>query len=340
LNKISVFPKPSEANYYISNLVNGLNKSVKFKADYISSGKQIHKIECDILYLNWLENKVIRKNFSKGLISFFYIIFSLWYVKNIKKRRIVMTYHNKIPHATKNNFFSKTLAKKTLRSIYNFSDLVIVHSKYAKDYCTRLYGYDKKVVFVPHGNYLPNYRPLDKEHSEKKRVVFLGQIRKYKGIESLIDTFKKISSKNVEFFIYGKPEDNSCKEKVLELTKSDNRIHCDLRFIEDKEIPKIFSRADVLVLPYSGESFLTSGSTILAFTMKTPVIAPNVAMFEDYKDEPFVFLFEDGNYESLKEQIERVIKINQNELAKIQEEAYQKIQNNTWDLYANILDGL
>lgn len=250
----------------------------------------------------------------------------------------MMTYHNKIPHENMNSKLSVNMAKKFLKIVFGLSNKVIVHSNYAKKYLENIYSDNNKIIYVPHGNYLCNYKPLDKTRSDKIRFAFFGQIKAYKGLERLINSFKKVSNDNIELFLIGKPESDQYKDEIIKLICSDERIKYEFRFIDDKEIPEMFSNIDFLVLPYFSESFLTSGSAILSFSMRTPIIAPNTAMFEDYESSSFVRLFKADFEDSLIEVIREVSLIKIEKIRQIQEEAYISVLNNGWDEYVDILD--
>ena len=329
--RIFLFPYDISNNRYIQDLIDSLRDK-----DMIIIGenkkKEILFSNYNIAYFNWLENQIVS---NKKIISLFrlYLVKVLLFILRARGKKIVWTYHNKFPHENK---FSD-IGKKVMDIMYNNSDVVIVHSKYAKQYCRELYSNVDKIMYINHPNYLNSYKPIDKNiDTEIINIGFFGAIRPYKNIEILINMFKSIKSKKIRLSIYGKPYNKSYKEEILELCKEDSRINLDLRFIDDEEISNIFSTIDILFLSYGEESFLTSGSAMLSFSLKTPIIAPKLAMFEDYKDKSYAFLYSD--IEEVKTIIDNISSMDRQRILQLGEQAFSHAQKNSWKQMAENLD--
>jgi beta-1,4-mannosyltransferase len=98
-------------------------------------------------------------------------------------------------------------------------------------------------------------------------------IRPYKGVERLLGLWKTVPQ-NAMLLVAGKPKDEAMREQVsAQGPQPDVRLM--LRRIGNKEIPLLFSAADVAVFPFRDS--LTSGSIALAMSYDVPVIAPRLA---------------------------------------------------------------
>lgn len=326
--RILLFPKPYKSNPYIYNVFNNLKKEYEVitassKLDYFRFWK------FDVIYLNWIENFGADSFFFFSLFTVYFLL-----IRMIAKK-IVWVLHNKIPHNITSEK-NKKRAKKFMKILAKLSNIIIVHSNIAKDYAVQvLKANSSKILVVPHGNYLYNYTPLEKTKREKIVFGYVGQIKPYKNLEMLLDLFCS-RDKNSEFLVFGQPYSEEYKQQLLEKYSKCANIRLELRFIEDEEIPEVFRSIDILILSYDEESFLTSGTAILAFSMKTPIIAPRIGMFLEYEDKEFVFLYR--NEKELEEIIGKVSALPQERLLYLGEIAYNFAKKELdWEIFINAL---
>ena len=155
----------------------------------------------------------------------------------------------------------------------------------------------KKAVFVLHPLYDNFGEKISKEEARKQLkikneelvILFFGFIRKYKGLNILLDAMKEIQNskfKNIKLLIAGEfYEDRKVYDEQIEaLGIKDNLIlHTD--FIPDNEVKNYLCAADVVVQPYRNAT--QSGVTPLAYHFEVPMIVTNVgglpAMVPDNK---------------------------------------------------------
>ena len=116
---------------------------------------------------------------------------------------------------------------------------------------------------------------------EDRILLFFGFIRKYKGLDMLLEAMKLILDKNdpafnhIKLLVAGEfyEDKKGYEEQINRLGISKNLIlHTD--FIPDSEVRIYLSAADLLVQPYRNAT--QSGVTPLAYHFEVPMIVTNV----------------------------------------------------------------
>lgn len=153
------------------------------------------------------------------------------------------------------------------KSIFNFTDLIFVHTNIHKQ--KMIYRYKKnteKIRVISHGVGIEKQvtdnliYELEESYNIKNKsiITFFGTIRPNKGIEYLILAFSKIIQKEKEhhliLLIAGFPPKkwekyfNKLKNLIEELEINDYIRFTG--FVKDETIPIIFQLSDIIVLPY------------------------------------------------------------------------------------------
>ena len=117
-------------------------------------------------------------------------------------------------------------------------------------------------------------------------LLFIGQIRTYKGLDHLVAAYRALKSRNssLRLLIAGQPV--RMPPAALEaLAQVDPGIRIEARRIADEELQLFFAASDVTVLPYS--SVLTSGTAYLSLSFGTPVIAPRAGLLSEVIEDGF-----------------------------------------------------
>lgn len=196
---------------------------------------------------------------------------------------VVWTIHNILPHECRH----RELEIELRRRLCDQADVIHVHGPQVPALAAPSYAIpQRKVVVGAHGSYVGIY-PRGVTSAGARRqlglpddatvLLFLGQLRAYKGLDHLVAAYRAIKRRNLglRLLIAGQPflmPDNA----VAALARGDPDIRIEPRRIGDAEIQVFFAAADVAVLPYS--SVLTSGAAYLALSFGTPVIAPRMGL--------------------------------------------------------------
>jgi glycosyltransferase involved in cell wall biosynthesis len=187
------------------------------------------------------------------------------------------------------------LNRLTLRIQYRLADHLFAHTEKMKQELVESFGVQgERVTIIPFGinNSVPNTALTPREArlrlgigEDEKTILFFGNIARYKGIDYLVDAFKRISqrSEHHRLIIAGRPK--NCEEywtEVREMISADvqrGRVILREDYIPDIEIEIYFKAADVLVLPY--RHIYQSGVLFLGYSFGLPVIATDVGSIRD-----------------------------------------------------------
>lgn len=220
--------------------------------------------------------------------------------------RIVWTMHNLTNHEQSHpryekffNYFLLIIANK-----------IIVHSESGKKIVSNYFRFLKKgkVKIIPIGHYIGYYNnDISKEEARRflnlnesnTVLLFLGYIRKYKGLTNLINSFKQINDDQIKLLIAGKTNDKWIEEEVLSNCRDDRRIKLIFEYIPTDMIQVYMNAADLYICPF--ENILTSSSVILAMSFARPVIAPDIGCIRDTIDNEGGFLYDASDSNALLE---------------------------------------
>lgn len=170
------------------------------------------------------------------------------------------------------------------RRMFGSMDAVIAHSEHGAARLREEVGLDPaRVRVIPHGAFdyltrLPDEKPLPPElgGAEGPVVLFFGLLRPYKGLDTLLRAFREL--KAAELWIVGNPRIDLAPLRSL-AAEAPGRVRFVTRFVEDAEIPAIFRRADVVVLPYRDAEH--SGVLYTGLAFGKPLVLSSVGGFPE-----------------------------------------------------------
>lgn len=165
------------------------------------------------------------------------------------RRPRVMTAHYVLPPHPRRHQLAAA------RRAFGRMDAVVAHSEHGAARLREEIGLDPaRVRVIPHGAFdyltrLPEEKPLpaELEGAEGPVILCFGLLRPYKGVEVLLEAFRRVPE--AELWIVGNPRMDVAPLREL-AAAAPGRVRFVTRFVEDAEIPAIFRRADLLVLPY------------------------------------------------------------------------------------------
>lgn len=210
---------------------------------------------------------------------------------------------------------------KIMKRLSNSMDIVLAPSQFVlKMHVENGYFSNAKCMKLPHGIEIENNRRIEKDY-DIIDILYVGQLFKRKGVQILINAFKKIKHKNIKLHIVGKGPDI---EEFKKLAGSDPRITFH-GFVPEEKLLELYKKANLLVVPSIW--YETFGLIILeSFKCGTPVIGSKIGSIPELiKGGYNGFLFEAGNMDELKEILENLIE-NPSELRRLEEGAIESVK--------------
>ncbi len=225
--------------------------------------------------------------------------------------RIVWTLHNLYPHETR----SRAIDKLARLLLCRMAGSAIVHCEKARAELEREFGRTHNVHVVPHGNYIDAYPPAISKKDARLAlglpldtfvILYFGNVRAYKGIETLITAFGDADLAGAHLVIAGKswPDSAGAEIEVAREAGAEGRITTILKLpggtFDGDEICELMSAADSVVLPF--RQVLSSGSVMLALSYSNPVVCPRLGcLTELLEDCEGAVLYDAGSHEGLVE---------------------------------------
>lgn len=255
----------------------------------------------------------------------------------IARKKIVITIHDiieksKITDDTINKysksvfpFLNKIAIEYYTRTVCLLADKIIVHSEIAKKTLRQDYEVpSKKIKIIPHGI---DQKPSIEKNNNKflirlqkknfKIITFFGFVRKGKGLEDLIDSWKRIDKKVKLLIVGGKhpTKDENYYQQIRQLIKDSNLENQILLcgYVPEEMLPNYFNVSNAFIFPYNGwgEVIASSGALSVVAPYMKPIIATDVPAFEELKKNNSAIIIKKGDSEALSESIKLILTDNE-----------------------------
>lgn len=283
----------------------------------------------DVIHVHWPHGMYLEQYWR-----FPFVVFHLWMYRLLKDN-IVWTVHEL------DEFYETRypiLDRMMVSFLMKVCRQLIVHSDFSAQEIRRRYRFAREISCFRHPSYVGGYpndigREDAREQLELGKDVtvylFLGRIKPYKGVESLIDTFRATHDQESRLLIVGEPFDEETGRRIATLAAADSRIIADIRYLPNDRLQVYMNAADVVVLPFRKTH--TSGSLMLAMSFGKPVIAPAIASIPEYVDGQSGILFDPADPEALRAALLVARGMN---LADMGKQAFARVANMGWTDFA------
>lgn len=211
---------------------------------------------------------------------------------------VVWTVHNRLPHELRFDAEERQL----LSALHRHADAVHVMSPSTRTLLADVIDLDpSKMVTLPHPSYVgcyPSPRPRSVERNARGlddrdfAILFLGQIRPYKGLSDLVAATENIAAvgRRPVLMIVGAATHED-QRTIERLTAHLPEVLVRIGHASDEGISGWFASADVAVFPY--RRILNSGSLHLAATFGVPAVLPRLEhLVDEYGDETWIRFFD------------------------------------------------
>ena len=202
-----------------------------------------------------------------------------------------------------------------------------------------------KATYIPHPLYDNFGEKISREMAranlaigkESFVLLFFGFIRKYKGLDILLDAMALLKNKipHLKLLIAGEfYDDKKQYEDQIKRLGIENDLILNTSFIADNDIKNYLCAANVVVQPYRNAT--QSGVTPLAYHFEIPMIVTNVGGLPSLVPDNVAGLIAEPNARSVAEKIEEFYNKGENHFLPGLKEEKKKY---TWDKMRNsILD--
>lgn len=229
----------------------------------------------------------------------------LRYFKNMSNKKFIITWHANI----KNSRWSwiERIYNPMIEKLLDRADAIIVTSPQLFEASMILQKYADKVHTIP-----LSFNPKYAMQSSKKypinrrfKLLFVGKIRKYKGVEYLLNA---IADLNVTLNIVGNGEELESLKKLVQVLQIVDKVTF-VSDADDEQLVAFYKDADLFVLPSVNEAEAFGVVQLEAMANGLPVINTNLE-----SGVPFVSLHDFSgitvqpkNAKELKGAIEKII---------------------------------
>jgi len=279
-------------------LVNSINP-----LNWFIVASKLKKENADLVIFDWWHPFF---GFCHGVISFL--------LRKEYKNKILFITENVVSH--EDNFIDRFLTMFGLRNASKFLTLSRIVEKDVQQYAKgkKVYRSELPVYDCYQQNNNIDFQKTKEELGFNKNsivLLFFGYVRKYKGLDILIEAFPKIIKENPESRLlivgefYDKPDlyfDQIKKFGIEDKVKVVNE------FVPNEEVAKYYEVSDIVILPY--RSATQSGILNVAYGFNKPVIVTDVGGLAEFVDEGKTgFVVEPDSPDSIGESVKNFIKV-------------------------------
>ena len=217
-------------------------------------------------------------NYSHVGQSYFYIVWFLRLIKKIAGIKLMVTCHDVTPHSERRGEMHNR------KKIFDVADYLLVHTDNSIKELRELFGI-KISKIVKHPFPIMNLSKLSAINTPIAKdtdFLFIGHLRKDKGIEFLLDAWKDFYKMNKRATL------KVCGRKLSDIDFDENdlskyNIEFKLHYINDEEYYRYVKSARYVILPYIQGT--NSGIISTVLSLGTDVITSDIPMF---KENPMV----------------------------------------------------
>lgn len=226
----------------------------------------------DIFHLHWPEQLLGREAGLAGWIR--WVRFRALLARlRVRRTPLVYTLHNHRPH-------DGDVSARLARAYRELAALTRVEIHLVPEPARTT---SAVVMNIPHGAYREPFSRYPRSTPQSGRLLAFGILKRYKGIERLLDVFSSIDESGASLRIVGEPADTSTVAAVEASSRADPRVTARYGFVSDEALVTEVTEAQLVVLPY--EELHSSGAVLVALSLDRPVLIPESPTAGALRDE-------------------------------------------------------
>lgn len=256
------------------------------KTRKVPEGVSIRSIINSVNPFNWLSvGRKIRKEKPDLIIIRYWLPFMGPALGTIARRakknghtKVISLVDNAIPHEKR--FGDKMFSNYFLKSCHAF---LAMSQSVIKD--LQQFNVSRLTTFSEHPLYTSFGEPQDKKESRKKLgldpdgkyMLFFGLIRRYKGLDLLLEAMadERVKKSGIRLIVAGEYyEDKTYYDEIISRLKLGDQVVLHTKFIPDEDVKWYFSACDIVTQTY--HSATQSGVTKIAIQFEKPSLVTNV----------------------------------------------------------------
>jgi len=253
-------------------------------------------------------------------------------IKSVCEAKFVYTAQDVIPKKTRKHH------RRALKSLYAKALHIFVNAQQNREMLLEMFPRTDagKITVIPLADLTAFVNsdtdtPFPDIPENKKIILFFGNIEPRKGLHVLLESFRSVVKSVPEAFllIVGKPfEDIDAYLRLASNPDITDKLIFHHYYLPLEEIPALFSRVDVVAIPYV-EGW-NSAVIATAYSNGRPVIASNIGGFDEVVDDGNTgLLVPPGDAPALAGAIVSILGDN-NLYSRMQENVKEKSRLNSW----------
>ncbi|MEY2846751.1 MAG: hypothetical protein RL076_2297 [Chloroflexota bacterium] len=249
---------------------------------------------------------------------------------------IVWTVHNALPHECPH----PAIATRTVAHVLAQCHAVSVHHHATRTLLMEQYAPRVPIHVIPHGHNVQPFGAMPSRTdaryqlglpADKPVLLYMGMIRRYKGLETLIEAMALLP--HMHLIIAGFAADTDYLSEIHRHTARRINVTIRPRFLPDHEAAVYLAACDMLILPY--RAITTSGMLVNAQAAGIICVVPNLPpLLEQVRDAVSGFVYPAENSSALAQTIERAM--HHPERTSIAAHAQRQLAGHTWPQVAQL----
>ncbi len=223
-----------------------------------------------------------------------------WWLARRRGYRLAWTVHEVDVHDMRTLTW---LHEASRRGLWRIADVVFTHTPDVRAEAVRRWGPRPHLHTIPIGSYEGAYPASCSRQEARGRLgipedafafVFFGNVRPYKGIDLLIESFRQVQRQHphAHLILAGRPYSPEFADFVRGELRDVPNVHMRLERVPDEEVQTYLRAADCFVAPY--RYIETCSAIYLALAFGLPVIIKSEGNVVDFAEHDIGVLMRDS----------------------------------------------